>query len=398
MVEVSTISTANQFLLVVDKECTNSLLMCLNLKQSIASWANEKWRWKYFHVMYVFRPTCIFGLVLLWDFPPAVGGFCNLQLYAFYSVLPCVLYWHTCAFWFSGSYCSVPAMTYCVVRALKTNCLLCLMCWCSVSTFRNCSGCAGLDIPAWREMTEQIDWQSKQPSQMVCILEDLKCWGAWDTTCGPKTNGIAWLISQRREAWTEEALKWSSLKEWDRAIVSQTDIEIVIKGNIEKTPKRWGGTHNIGSSECINTILNWPELNSFTSCFWQNILIVFSTEIKDDFVDNFFQDWWWWTPWGFHIFFMVLQKIGEKVTEDQLHDILSEVDLNRNAQVDLGEFLQVSYFPFFSALLSSICGHLSVADSLSLALCVCLSLSLSLHISCPSLSLSSMKCTINHLM
>ena len=97
---------------------------------------------------------------------------------------------------------------------------------------------------------------------------------------------------------------------------------------------------------------------------------------------------------------MVLQKIGEKVTEDQLHDILSEVDLNRNAQVDLGEFLQVGYFPFFSALLSSICGHLSVADSLSLALCVCLSLSLSLHISCPSLSLSvsSMKCTINHLM
>lgn len=35
------------------------------------------------------------------------------------------------------------------------------------------------------------------------------------------------------------------------------------------------------------------------------------------------------------------KKIGEKVTEDQLHDILSEVDLNRNAQVDLGEFLQL---------------------------------------------------------
>ncbi|XP_076452540.1 glycerol-3-phosphate dehydrogenase, mitochondrial-like [Babylonia areolata] len=35
------------------------------------------------------------------------------------------------------------------------------------------------------------------------------------------------------------------------------------------------------------------------------------------------------------------KKMGEKVTEDQLHDILSEVDLNRNAQVDLGEFLQL---------------------------------------------------------
>ncbi|KAL8587698.1 glycerol-3-phosphate dehydrogenase [Nucella lapillus] len=35
------------------------------------------------------------------------------------------------------------------------------------------------------------------------------------------------------------------------------------------------------------------------------------------------------------------KKIGEKVSENQLHDILNEVDLNRNAQVDLGEFLQL---------------------------------------------------------
>nr|XP_034302358.1 glycerol-3-phosphate dehydrogenase, mitochondrial isoform X2 [Crassostrea gigas] len=35
------------------------------------------------------------------------------------------------------------------------------------------------------------------------------------------------------------------------------------------------------------------------------------------------------------------KQTGEKVTEDQLHDILSEVDLNRNAQVDIGEFLQL---------------------------------------------------------
>ncbi|XP_060562820.1 glycerol-3-phosphate dehydrogenase, mitochondrial-like isoform X4 [Ruditapes philippinarum] len=35
------------------------------------------------------------------------------------------------------------------------------------------------------------------------------------------------------------------------------------------------------------------------------------------------------------------KKIGERVTEDQLHDILNEVDLNKNAQVDLGEFLQL---------------------------------------------------------
>ncbi|ESP00771.1 hypothetical protein LOTGIDRAFT_238523 [Lottia gigantea] len=35
------------------------------------------------------------------------------------------------------------------------------------------------------------------------------------------------------------------------------------------------------------------------------------------------------------------KKIGEKVTEDQLHEILNEVDLNRNAQVEMGEFLQL---------------------------------------------------------
>ena len=46
-----------------------------------------------------------------------------------------------------------------------------------------------------------------------------------------------------------------------------------------------------------------------------------------------------------------MQKIGENVSDDQLHDILSEVDLNRNAQVDLGEFLQVR----MTALLCCIC-------------------------------------------
>lgn len=35
------------------------------------------------------------------------------------------------------------------------------------------------------------------------------------------------------------------------------------------------------------------------------------------------------------------QKSGERVSEEDLHAILSDVDANRNAQVDLGEFLQV---------------------------------------------------------
>ena len=37
---------------------------------------------------------------------------------------------------------------------------------------------AALDMPEWRETTEQIDWRAKQPSQVACFSEDLKCWWA----------------------------------------------------------------------------------------------------------------------------------------------------------------------------------------------------------------------------
>ena len=43
----------------------------------------------------------------------------------------------------------------------------------------------------------------------------------------------------------------------------------------------------------------------------------------------------------FPVLLFVLQNIGERISDDQLHEILKEVDLNRNAQVDIGEFLQV---------------------------------------------------------
>ena len=39
--------------------------------------------------------------------------------------------------------------------------------------------------------------------------------------------------------------------------------------------------------------------------------------------------------------FFAVKKSGEAIDENQLHDILSEVDLNKNGQVDLGEYLQV---------------------------------------------------------
>ena len=56
------------------------------------------------------------------------------------------------------------------------------------------------------EITEQTLWRAKQPSQVACFLEDLKHWGAWDTTCGHKAKDITPPIARKREAWKEEAL------------------------------------------------------------------------------------------------------------------------------------------------------------------------------------------------
>ena len=64
----------------------------------------------------------------------------------------------------------------------------------------------GCQMLEWREMTDQTDWREKQPSQVAYFLEDLKCWGAWDTTCRHKAKDITPLTAERREAWKEEAL------------------------------------------------------------------------------------------------------------------------------------------------------------------------------------------------
>ena len=87
--------------------------------------------------------------------------------------------------------------------------------------FENSCGCTTLDMPEWREMTEQIDWRAKQPPQVAFFSEDLKCREAWDTTCGH----LAKDITPRREALKEEALDDvptkdergpSSVRHWNR--------------------------------------------------------------------------------------------------------------------------------------------------------------------------------------
>ena len=51
------------------------------------------------------------------------------------------------------------------------------MCQWSTSTFENSWGCTALDMPEWRETTEQIDWRPKQPtlvSQKLWSVEELE--------------------------------------------------------------------------------------------------------------------------------------------------------------------------------------------------------------------------------
>ena len=121
-----------------------------------------------------------------------------------------------------------------------------------------------LDLLEWRKTTEQIDWLAKQPSQVACFSEDLKCWEAWDTTCGHKVNHITPSIAWRREASKEEALDdLQSLKEQERAIVNQTNIGTVSKGTLGKLLT--DGLERICAFPSADTILNWIEMNSVSS-------------------------------------------------------------------------------------------------------------------------------------
>ena len=98
------------------------------------------------------------------------------------------------------------------------------------------------------EMTEQIDWQEKQPSQVACVsetevLRSLRHY-VWAQSPGHHTK-IAW----RKEAWKKEALS-----DRERAIVNQTNIGTVSRATQGKLLRR-NGAHT-GFGEHINITLN----------------------------------------------------------------------------------------------------------------------------------------------
>ena len=105
----------------------------------------------------------------------------------------------------------------------------------------------------WREINEQIDWWKKQPSQVVCIWEDLKCWGVWDTTSRHKAKDITPSITWRREAWKEETL--NNLP-WKDERGNQTNIGKVNQTNIGTVSRATLGKLLRDRVECMCALLS----------------------------------------------------------------------------------------------------------------------------------------------
>ena len=110
-----------------------------------------------------------------------------------------------------------------------------------------------------REMTEQTDWWVKQPSQVACFSEDLKCWGAWNTSCPHKAKDIMPSTIWRKEAWKEVML--------DNLLWKDERGPSSIRWTLQPFQRqRWRNFWEMEWSayvfflKCMDTILNWTEL------------------------------------------------------------------------------------------------------------------------------------------
>ena len=93
-------------------------------------------------------------------------------------------------------------------------------------------------------------------TEIKVFSSDLKCWGAWDTTCECKAKGITTINCLEERGVERGSTRWSSLKGWKRATVNQTNIRTVSKVLLGKLLRDGVDT---GFSECIDTILNRTE-------------------------------------------------------------------------------------------------------------------------------------------
>ena len=148
------------------------------------------------------------------------------------------------------------------------------------STIDNSCGCTALGMPEWRETTEQIDWRAKQPSQMACFSEDLKCWEAWDTTCGHNAKDITPLLAWRREALKEEALDDLPRKDERRPSSIRRKWELFQR-------QRWGNFWETGWSAYwlfrahrCHLELNWTEQKESSHIQISNTVMKWRTKLN----------------------------------------------------------------------------------------------------------------------
>ena len=109
-----------------------------------------------------------------------------------------------------------------------------------------------LDMPESKEMTDKR--LVKQPTCVACVSEDLMCWRAWDTTCGHKAKDITPERCRNRKR------SMIFLERTRKGHCQSDQYWNCFKRNTGETHDRWGGVH-MGFPECIDTILNWSELN-----------------------------------------------------------------------------------------------------------------------------------------
>ena len=115
-------------------------------------------------------------------------------------------------------------------------------------------GWTALDMPEWRETTEQIDWRAKQPSQVACVLktEVLRSLRHW---LRAQSHGHHTIDRLEERGVEKESARRSSLKGRERAIVNQKTIGTVSKATLGKTSEGWDGAHKV-FTERVNIILN----------------------------------------------------------------------------------------------------------------------------------------------
>ena len=117
-----------------------------------------------------------------------------------------------------------------------SHCFFCLLLFIMVAKttywFGNSCRCTStaLDMPEWRETTEQTDWRAKQPSQAAYVSEDMKCWGLETLPAGTKPG-----TSHHRSPGGERRGTRKRYHPWkDERGLNQTNVGTVSKATLAK--------------------------------------------------------------------------------------------------------------------------------------------------------------------